>query len=137
MGESFALLVAVVVLALLFDYINGFHDTANAIATVVSTGVLPPRTAVMMAACFNFGGAFIGQGVAETIGKDITDPASITQAVVIAALGGAILWNLITWYFGIPSSSSHALVGGLLGAVLCHRVLDQQEALWRNVLDSG
>ena len=129
MGESFTLLAAVVVLALLFDYINGFHDTANAIATVVSTGVLPPRTAVLLAACFNFGGAFfIGQGgVAETIGKDITDPASITQAVVIAALGGAIIWNLITWYFGIPSSSSHALVGGLLGAVLCHRVLDQQQ----------
>ena len=117
------LLVALVVgLALAFDYINGFHDTANAVATVVSTGVLPGRTAVLMAAVFNFVGAFAGVGVAKTIGGDITDPATVTQAVVIAALAGAILWNLLTWYFGIPSSSSHALIGGIVGAAWSHQV---------------
>jgi PiT family inorganic phosphate transporter len=129
MDEGFILLVAVVVLAILFDYINGFHDTANAIATVVSTNVLPPRTAIMLAAIFNFGGAFMGVEVAKTIGGDIADPRSITQTVVVAALVGAIFWNLVTWYFGIPSSSSHALIGGLVGAVLCHAVLDDGKGL--------
>src|ERR1700731_727565 len=104
MGSSLVLLVLVVVLALAFDYINGFHDTANAVATVVSTNVLPGRTAVFMAAVFNFVGALISVGVPETIGGDITAPESITQTVVVAALSGAILWNLLTWYFGIPSS---------------------------------
>ncbi|HLX59659.1 MAG TPA: inorganic phosphate transporter [Planctomycetota bacterium] len=125
MAEGFALLIAVVVLSVVFDYINGFHDTANAIATVVSTGVLPPRTAILIAAIFNFAGAFLGTGVAQTIGGGIADPESITQTVVVCALCGAIVWNLITWYFGIPSSSSHALVGGIVGAVLCHRVLEE------------
>jgi inorganic phosphate transporter, PiT family len=124
MVDPFVLLVAVVVLTLVFDYVNGFHDTANAIATVVSTNVLPPRTAVILAAAFNFIGAFLGTGVAKTIGGDIADPAAITQTVVLSALVGAITWNLITWYFGIPSSSSHALVGGIVGAVLTHRVVD-------------
>ena len=122
MGSAFAVLVLVVVLALAFDYINGFHDTANAVATVVSTNVLPGRTAVLLAAVCNFVGAFVGVGVAKTIGGDIADPASITQTVVAAALLGAIFWNLLTWYYGIPSSSSHALIGGLVGAVWCHRV---------------
>src|SRR5436305_316443 len=112
MGSSLALLVLVVLLALAFDYINGFHDTANAVATVVSTGVLPGRTAVLMAAAFNFIGAFAGVGVAKTIAEGIVaDPAAIPQSVVVAALVAAILWNLLTWYFGIPSSSSHALIG--------------------------
>src|SRR5207244_1436071 len=121
MASALSLLVLVVALALVFDYINGFHDTANAVATVVSTNVLPGRTAVIMAAVFNFGGAFAGLGVAKTIGGDIVqDPATITQTVVAAALVGAILWNLLTWYYGIPSSSSHALIGGVVGAVWCH-----------------
>lgn len=123
MASALPLLVLVVLLALVFDYINGFHDTANAVATVVSTNVLPGRTAVLMAAAFNFGGAFAGIGVAKTIGGDIVrDPAAITQTVVAAALVGAILWNLLTWYYGIPSSSSHALIGGIVGAVWCHEV---------------
>jgi inorganic phosphate transporter, PiT family len=123
MGSSLILLVLVVALALAFDYINGFHDTANAVATVVSTNVLPGRTAVMLAAVCNFVGAFAGVGVAQTIGQDIAAAASVTQTVVIAALLGAIAWNLFTWYFGIPSSSSHALIGGLVGAVWCHRIM--------------
>ena len=104
--DPFALLVVVVVTALVFDYINGFHDTANAIATVVSTNVLSPRTAVMLAACFNFGGAFLGTGVATTIGGDIADPVSITQTVVVCALLAGIIWNLVTWAYGLPSSST-------------------------------
>jgi inorganic phosphate transporter, PiT family len=122
MGSTLLLLVLVVALALAFDYVNGFHDTANAVATVVSTGVLPPRTAVFMAAAFNFIGAFWGVGVAKTIGGDIARPETVTQVVVASALLGAIAWNLFTWYYGIPSSSSHALIGGLVGAVWCHRV---------------
>src|SRR5580700_10999776 len=112
MASALVLLVLVVALALAFDYINGFHDTANAVATVVSTNVLPGRTAVLMAGVFNFVGAFVGIGVAKTIGGDIAPPGSITPLVVAAALVGAIFWNLFTWYFGIPSSSSHALIGG-------------------------
>src|SRR6476659_2583652 len=104
MGIAFILLLVVVVLALAFDYINGFHDTANAVATVVSTNVLPGRTAVLLAAAFNFIGAFVGVGVAKTIGGDIADPATITQLVVAAALLGAIFWNLLTWYFGVVFS---------------------------------
>src|SRR3954462_9498433 len=124
MVSAFVLLVLVVVLALAFDYINGFHDTANAVATVVSTNVLPGRTAVLLAALFNFIGAFTGTGVAKTIGGDIAHPSTVTQTVVAAALLGAILWNLLTWYYGIPSSSSHALIGGIVGATWCHEVLD-------------
>src|SRR5437773_11963627 len=115
MADALVLLVLVVMLALVFDCINGFHDTANAVATVVSTHVLPGRTAVLMAAAFNFIGAFVGVGVAKTIGSDIvSDPKTITQTVVASALLGAILWNLLTWYLGIPSSSSHALIGGIV-----------------------
>lgn len=106
----------VIALAVVFDYINGFHDTANAIATSVATRALSPRLAILMAASFNFIGAFAGTAVAKTIGSGLVDEVSTTQAVVMAALVGAITWNLITWYYGIPSSSSHALIGGLLGA---------------------
>ena len=111
-------LVLVIALAIVFDYINGFHDTANAIATSVATRALSPRTAVLMAAAFNFIGAFAGTAVAKTIGAGLVDETTTTQTVVMAALIGAITWNLITWYFGIPSSSSHALIGGLLGATI-------------------
>ncbi len=113
-------LVIIVFLALAFDYINGFHDTANAIATVVSTGVLSARKAVLMAGVLNFGGALMGVEVATTIAKGIADSSLVVPAVVVAALLAAIAWNLITWWFGIPSSSSHALVGGLAGAVVAH-----------------
>jgi len=115
-----SLLVVVIVTAIVFDYINGFHDAANAIATVVSTGVLPIRTAVMMAGVFNFVGAVTGTAVAKTIASGFADPAIVSQSVVLAALIGAIVWNLITWWKGIPSSSSHALVGALGGAVVAH-----------------
>ncbi len=111
-------LLVIIVLAVAFDYINGFHDTANAIATSVATRALSPRTAVLMAAAFNFIGAFAGTAVAKTIGAGLVNEETTTQAVVMAALVGAIVWNLITWYFGIPSSSSQALIGGLLGATI-------------------
>lgn len=116
----FFVIFIIIALALLFDYINGFHDTANAIATVVSTGVLSARNAIMMAAILNFGGALMGVRVATTIAKGIADSQYILPEVVVAALIAAIVWNLITWYLGIPSSSSHALVGGLAGAVAAH-----------------
>lgn len=110
----------VVILALSFDFINGFHDTANAIATAVSTRALKPRVAIIMAASMNFLGAVMFTGVAATIGKGVANPAALSNGVeiVIAALISAIVWNLITWWFGIPSSSSHALIGSLAGAVI-------------------
>ncbi len=117
---TLVILILVVTAALVFDYINGMHDAANAVATVVSTGVLPIRTAVLMAASLNFLGAWTGTAVAETIGRDLVHPSAMTQVVVLAALIGAIVWNLTTWYFGIPSSSSHALVGGLIGSAVAH-----------------
>jgi len=109
------IVVAVVVIALVFDYINGMHDAANAIATVVSTRVLSPKQAILMAAVLNFGGAFLSTAVAKTIGKGIVDPTLVSNGIVIAALLGAIAWNMLTWFFGIPSSSSHALIGGVIG----------------------
>jgi len=112
------MLVIVVLLAVAFDYVNGFHDTANAIATSVATRALAPRYAIAMAAAFNFIGAFAGTAVANTIGHGLVDDASTTQVVLAAALLGAIAWNLITWQRGLPSSSSHALIGGLLGATI-------------------
>ncbi|MBI2864008.1 MAG: inorganic phosphate transporter [Chloroflexi bacterium] len=112
------LVVVVVLLALVFDFINGFHDTANAIATSVSTRVLSPRVAIAMSAVLNVVGAVTGTAVAKAIGKGIVAPNSVTQATVIAALLAAIAWNLITWYYGIPSSSSHAIIGGLIGAAV-------------------
>jgi PiT family inorganic phosphate transporter len=111
-------LIVVVVIALFFDYINGFHDTANAIATSVSTKALSPQRAVMLAAIFNFIGALSGTAVASTIGKGIVIPQDITQEVVVAGLLGAIIWNIITWASGIPSSSSHALIGGICGSAV-------------------
>lgn len=116
MPESFLLLVAVILLALSYDFINGFHDTANSIATVVSTRVLSPRAAILMSAGLNFLGALTGQAVAKRIGSGIVDPQSITQLTIIAALIGATVWDLYTWWYGIPSSSSHALIGGIVGA---------------------
>lgn len=112
------ILVVIVVCALVFDYINGFHDSANAIATVVSTRVLSPRVAIVMAAFLNFVGAFISTRVAQTVAKGLVHQHDATQEVILAAVLGAIAWNLITWRFGIPSSSSHALIGGLCGAAL-------------------
>ncbi|MDI6813452.1 MAG: inorganic phosphate transporter [Desulfitobacteriaceae bacterium] len=111
-----AMLVIVVFFALAFDYINGFHDTANAIATSVSTRALTPKRAVVVAAVFNFSGALYSTGVAQTIAKDIVSPTIATKEVIVAALAGAIIWNLITWYLGIPSSSSHAIIGGVIGS---------------------
>ena len=110
------MLVAVVVLAMAFDYINGFHDTANAIATSVATRALRPEYALLMATFFNFAGAFAGTAVARTIGAGLVDDRTTTSVMVAAALLGAIAWNLITWWLGLPSSSSHALIGDLLGA---------------------
>src|SRR5437016_778855 len=110
------LLLAILILGLVFDFINGFHDTANAIATVVATRVLSPGRAVLMAGVLNFVGALSGTAVATTVGKGIIPPELSTQALVISALVSAILWNLLTWYFGIPSSSSHALIFSLVGA---------------------
>ena len=118
-------LLAVIFLALAFDYINGFHDTANAIATSVSTRALSPKQAILMAAALNFLGALFSTGVAKTIGGDIVKSASLVdQQVITAALVGAIAWNLLTWWYGIPSSSSHALVGGIIGAVVAGRGWD-------------
>lgn len=110
------LILIVIFVALAFEYINGFHDTANSIATVVSTKVLTPRQAVMLAAFTNLIGALWGTAVAKTIASGLVDGKVVTQEVIICALMGAIVWNLITWYWGLPSSSSHALVGGLVGA---------------------
>ena len=114
---SFTVIVMLVLLALAFDFMNGFHDAANSIATVVSTGVLKPQTAVVFAAVFNFVAYFLFPlKVAATIGKGTIDPGIVDHYVIFGALCGAISWNFITWYFGIPSSSSHALIGGLVGA---------------------
>jgi len=111
--------VALVILALLFDFMNGFHDAANSIATVVSTGVLRPTQAVVFAAFFNFVAIFVFHlSVAATVGKGIADAGVVDVHVVFGALTGAITWNVITWYYGIPSSSSHALIGGIVGAVI-------------------
>ena len=119
MQISIHILVLLIGLALLFDFMNGFHDAANAIATVVSTGVLKPHTAVAMAAFFNFVAYFVFElTVATTVGKDLITPGIIDQYVIFGALVGAIFWNIVTWYYGIPSSSSHALIGGLVGAAV-------------------
>ncbi|GAB3405126.1 inorganic phosphate transporter [Massilia agilis] len=116
---SIYVLMLLVGLALIFDFMNGFHDAANAIATVVSTGVLKPQTAVAMSALFNFVAIFtVGLHVAATVGKGTVDPNIVDHYVVFGALVGAIIWNVITWYYGIPSSSSHALIGGLVGAAV-------------------
>lgn len=120
MDPTLLLIIIVVILALSFDFINGFHDTANAVATAVSTRALAPRRAIMLAAVMNFIGAISFTGVAKTIGGKIADPAQLEAGliVVVSALIAAIAWNLITWWYGIPSSSSHALIGSLIGAVI-------------------
>ena len=112
------IVVIVVATALAFDFTNGFHDTANVVATSISTRAMAPRIAVAYAAILNFVGAFISLEVAATVAKDVVDPAAISLLAIFAGLVGAIAWNLITWYFGLPSSSSHALIGGIVGAVL-------------------
>ena len=131
MFEIPLLLIVIILVALVFDFTNGAHDCANAIATVVSTKVLSPRTAVMMAALLNLVGAFLGTKVATTLGSGIVNPDMVAscQPLVLAALMGAIAWNLITWYFGIPSSSSHALIGGLMGAAVAFAGLDTLNGL--------
>ena len=116
---SFHIVVILIAVALAFDFMNGFHDAANSIATIVSTGAMSPQKAIVWAAFFNFiAFLFFGLSVAATVGKGIIDPAVIDQNVVLGALCGAIAWNIITWYYGIPSSSSHALIGGLAGAAV-------------------
>ncbi len=135
MGTDVAL-VAVVAVALFFDFTNGFHDTANSIATSVSTRALSPRVAVAMAAVLNFVGAFLSFKVAATVATGIVDPDVITLKVLLAGLVGAITWNLITWYLGLPSSSSHALIGGIMGAAIVASGWDvvQWDGLWEKVL---
>ena len=120
MDLTIIVLIIIILLAVAFEYINGFHDSANAIATVVSTKALTPRQAIIYAAVLNLAGALLGTNVAKTIGGGIVDSDSVTQTVIACALIGAIIWNLFTWYFGIPSSSSHALIGGLMGAAMMH-----------------
>ena len=120
MASVTVLLALVISFALIFDFVNGFHDTANAIATVVSTRVLSPAAAILMAGVLNFAGALIATRVAKTIASGLTHTEVATQTVVLSAIMGAIVWNLITWRYGIPSSSSHAIIGGLCGAAYAH-----------------
>jgi len=132
---EFALVVGVVIIALAFDYTNGFHDAANAIATSVSTRALTPRMALLLAAVMNFAGAFLGQEIASTVSDVITPPSGEHGLVVVASgLVGAIAWNLTTWYFGLPSSSSHALIGGLVGAALASGSFVAWSAIEQKVL---
>lgn len=131
--------LVVLIAALAFEYINGFHDAANSIATVISTKVMTPRTAIMMAATFELLGAyFLGTAVAKTVGTGLVDPHAITMQTIFCALLGAIVWNLATWWLGLPSSSSHALIGGLCGAALAHAerwdVLIWGKGLWPKVV---
>jgi inorganic phosphate transporter, PiT family len=137
MQAALWLVIMLVVLALAFDFMNGFHDAANSIATVVSTGVLKPGQAVMFAAFFNVAAIFVFHlSVAATVGKGIVEPGVVDTHVVFGALVGAIVWNLVTWYYGIPSSSSHALIGGIVGAVLAKAGAGSLIAagLWKTVL---
>jgi len=129
--QTFLVMAALVVVALLFDFMNGFHDSANSIALMVSTRLLTPQAAVVWAAFFNFiAFLFFGLHVAKTIGSGIVSPAIIDNAVIFGALCGAIIWNVVTWWFGIPSSSSHGLVGGLVGAALA-------KAGWKAIIAQG
>src|SRR4051812_26227948 len=130
---SAGLLFIVVATALIFDFTNGFHDSANAIATSISTRALSPTVALAMAAVANVLGALISTEVAATLGKGIVEPGVVTQSVVLAALLAAVAWNFVTWYFGIPSSSSHALIGGLVGAV--GTATSSAQVKWSGILD--
>lgn len=114
------LLTLVMIVAFMFEYVNGFHDSANAISTVISTKALSARRAIIFAASLDFTGAFFGTHVAHTIGAGMVSAESVTQLVILCALLGAVVWNILTWYLGLPSSSSHALIGGLLGAAISH-----------------
>ncbi len=125
------LLIVIIIVALIFDYTNGFHDTANAIATSVATRALSPKVAVSMAAILNLIGALIYTGVAKTVGEGLVNTDLVTLPLVLAALIGAVVWNFTTWYFGIPSSSSHALFGGLIGAMIAAAGVDG--VLWGGV----
>ena len=133
------LLLLVILFALVFEFINGFHDTANSIATVVATKVLSPGQAVMLAASMNLIGAFWGTAVAKTIASGLidTDVVTVTSQVLICALAGGITWNLITWWLGLPSSSSHALIGGLCGAALAAAHNDWNALIWSQAGDAG
>ena len=123
---AFWVVALLVALAVAFDFMNGFHDAANSIATVVSTGVLKPQQAVLFAAFFNVVAYFIFElKVAATVGKGIVDPEVVDHHVVFGALIGAIFWNVVTWWYGIPSSSSHALIGGIVGSEMCIRDSDE------------
>ncbi len=133
--DPFVLMLVVIVVAVVFEYINGFHDAANAIATVVSTRVLTPRQAIMLAAVTNLIGAFWGTKVAATIAEGyVYDPAGISLVAIACGLLGGIVWNLITWWFGIPSSSSHALIGGLCGGVLGQTHLEWGRLIWSDTV---
>ncbi|WP_340537258.1 inorganic phosphate transporter [Nocardioides sp. GXZ039] len=141
MTTTLAIVIAVVVVALVFDYTNGFHDAANAIATSVSTRALTPRVALLMAAVMNFVGAFLGQKVAKTVSEviefspgDLEDRTIHSLVIVMAGLLGAITWNMVTWYFGLPSSSSHALIGGLGGAAIAGGVTVNWDTVVNKVL---
>lgn len=145
MDTTFALVIAVVTIALIFDFTNGFHDAANAIATCVSTRSMSPKSALLMAAIMNVIGAMLGTGVAQTIGNGIIDISHFTDSVsmadrqhglvvILAALVGAIVWNIITWYFGMPSSSSHALIGGMAGVGLAATITVQWMGIVSHVL---
>ena len=133
------LLLLVILAALVFEFINGFHDTANSIATVVATKVLSPGQAVMLAASMNLVGAFAGTAVAKTIASGLVDMevVNVTSQVILCALSGAIVWNLVTWWFGLPSSSSHALIGGLCGAALSAADNDWAALVWSQVGEGG
>ena len=136
LSTSLAIVVFIVFIALVFDFINGFHDAANSIATIVSTQVLRPQQAVLWAAFFNFVAAFLfGVHVAKTVGTGIINPAIVDNALVLSALVGAIVWNLITWWLGLPSSSSHALIGGLIGAGLVKGGLEV--LIWEGIIKTA
>ncbi|MBS0625258.1 MAG: inorganic phosphate transporter [Verrucomicrobia bacterium] len=132
MGESMELAILIVILGLVFDYTNGFHDAANVVSTVIATRVLAPISAIVMAGVLNFIGATQISGVAQTIATRLVEAQDATQLVVLCAVIGAILWNLLTWYYGIPSSSSYALIGGLLGAAWIH--VDIHTIIWGGVI---
>ena len=133
------LLVVVIVVGLAFDFTNGFHDTANYVATWVGTRALSPRAAVLVSAAANLAGAFVTTAVAKTVGKGIIDTGLATDQIVLAALLGAIVWNLLTWWLGLPSSSTHALIGGLVGAALVHSGSKgvQWHGIWAKVILPG
>lgn len=134
MTATLFFVVFIIVVALVFDFINGFHDAANSVATIVSTRVLSPKQAVIWAAFFNFVAAFVfGLHVANTIGKGIIDPSVVDASVILAALSGAIIWDLLTWYWGLPTSSSHALIGGLVGAAIA-KTLGVKILIWSGII---